>query len=231
MDKKQYLLSICIPTYNRAKYLKDALDNITSDSAFDNRVEIVVSDNASTDETSAVVEMYCNKYSNIKYYKNEKNIKDYNFYLALSRGTGKYLRLFNDTLKFSNKSLESMLYNISISNESEALFFYQDINALGKVDICVKGCGIDSFLDQVSYFTTWIANFGCWKADLETIVSPNRFSDLQLSQVDWFFQIISRKNNYSVFFRDHFISVSPVKKGGYNIFSVFINNYLHILCL
>ena len=229
MDKNKYLLSICIPTYNRAIYLREALDNITSDPAFDDRVEIVVSDNASTDETSAVVEKYCNNYSNVKYYKNEKNIKDYNFYLALSRGSGKYLRLFNDTLRFSNKSLESMLYNISTSDESIPLFFYQDIKALGRTNVCKKGCGIDSFLEQVSYFTTWIANFGCWKTDIEDIVSPNRFSDLQLSQVDWVFQIISRKDNYSVIFDNHFISIPPVKKGGYNIFKVFVNNYLQIL--
>lgn len=229
MIKHQYLLSICIPTYNRAKYLKEALDNITSDPSFDERVEIVVSDNASTDGTYAVVEMYSSKHSNIKYFRNNENIKDYNFYLALSRGTGKYLRLFNDTLRFTNKSLESMLYNISISDESVSLFFYQDIKVLGRIKVCKKGCGIDSFLNQVSYFTTWIVNFGCWKTDLEHIVSPNRFSSLQLSQVDWVFQIVSRKDYYTVIFDNHFNSIVPMKKGGYNIFNVFIKNYLQIL--
>lgn len=229
MDNKRYLLSICIPTYNRAEYLKDALDNITSDPAFDERVEIIVSDNASTDDTTAVVEIFCKKFSNIKYYKNENNIKDYNFYLALSRGSGKYLRLFNDTLRFTNKSLESILNNISNGDESIPLFFFQDIKALGRINVCKKGFGIDSFLEQVSYYTTWIANFGCWKTDLDCITLPNRFSKLQLSQVDWFFQIVSEKNGYSVIFSDHFISVPPKKKGGYNIFNVFINNYLYIL--
>lgn len=223
------LLSLCIPTYNRAKYLKEALDNITSDPAFDERVEIIVSDNASTDETSAVVEIFSKKFSNIKYYKNETNIKDYNFYLAISRGSGKYIRLFNDTLRFSGKSLESMLYNISTSDEGVPLFFYQNIKELDKMNICKKGFNIDSFLEQVSFYTTWIANFGCWKTDIEAIVSPNRFSELKLSQVDWVFQIISKKRCYSVIFDDHFISVAPVKKGGYNIFNVFINNYLYIL--
>lgn len=229
MDKQQYLLSICIPTYNRAKYLKDALDNITSDPAFDNRVEIVISDNASIDDTSAVVETYSNKYSNIKYYKNEKNIKDYNFYLALSRGTGKYVRLFNDTLRFKDKALGLMLHNISVNDESIPLFFYQDIKELGMVNVCKKGCGIDSFQCHVSYFTTWIANFGCWKSDIEQIISPNRFSELQLSQVDWTLQIILNKDSYSVIFNDYFSTVDPKKKAGYNIFNVFVNNYLEIL--
>jgi abequosyltransferase len=45
------LLSICIPTYNRSQYLKQALETYVSNAAFDDEVEIVISDNASTDNT------------------------------------------------------------------------------------------------------------------------------------------------------------------------------------
>lgn len=229
MNKSQPLLSICIPTYNRAGYLKEALDNITHDSAFDERVEIVVSDNDSTDDTSAVVMSFCNRFTNIKYYKNDVNIKDYNFFLALSRGTGRYLRLFNDTLRFANEALGSMLYKISISDESIPLFFYQNIKEIGKENIEIRGADINSFIKNVSYFSTWIANFGCWKTDIESIVSPNRFSELQLSQVDWTFQIITSKDSYSIDFNHYFNPVPSVKKGGYNIFKVFVCNYIFIL--
>ena len=65
MEDKQPLLSICIPTYNRAEYLVGALENIISDPAFDERVEIVISDNASTDDTENVVGYFIKLYSNI----------------------------------------------------------------------------------------------------------------------------------------------------------------------
>lgn len=52
----QPLLSLCIPTCNRAELLEPLLENIARESApFLNRLEIVVSDNASTDHTEAVV--------------------------------------------------------------------------------------------------------------------------------------------------------------------------------
>ncbi|MGD9773990.1 glycosyltransferase family 2 protein [Diaphorobacter sp.] len=52
----QPLLSLCIPTCNRAELLEPLLENIARESApFLDRLEIVVSDNASTDHTEAVV--------------------------------------------------------------------------------------------------------------------------------------------------------------------------------
>ena len=54
------LLSICIPTYNREKYLQDTLESIVSQDIFKNTndVDIVISDNASTDGTRELVEKY-----------------------------------------------------------------------------------------------------------------------------------------------------------------------------
>lgn len=53
-QNKQPLLSICIPTYNRASYLEGAILNIITDNAFGDEVEIIISDNASTDNTEEI---------------------------------------------------------------------------------------------------------------------------------------------------------------------------------
>lgn len=51
------LLSICIPTYNREIYLRECLESIYH-SDLDNRIEIIVSDNFSTDQTLMVLEEF-----------------------------------------------------------------------------------------------------------------------------------------------------------------------------
>lgn len=48
------LLSICIPTFNRAGYLTECLASIQAEGLCDD-IEVVVSDNASTDDTQAVL--------------------------------------------------------------------------------------------------------------------------------------------------------------------------------
>jgi len=71
------LLSICIPTYNRARYLKECMNSIVcqfADEDIYRQVEIVISDNASEDNTSELVKEYQEKYHNIKYFKNKENL-------------------------------------------------------------------------------------------------------------------------------------------------------------
>jgi len=85
------LVSIGIPVYNGAKYLKETLDSILSQTFTD--FEVIVSDNASTDSTREIVESYAAKDSRIRYYRNAENIgaaPNYNRTFELSRG--KYFR-------------------------------------------------------------------------------------------------------------------------------------------
>ena len=111
------LLSICIPTYNRSSYLEKTLDSIINQNGFDNRVEIIISDNCSTDDTRDLCLKYSEKFHNIKYFCNDSNIADRNFALALSRGTGILRKLINDTLLFNGFTLEYFLELIDKENE------------------------------------------------------------------------------------------------------------------
>ena len=78
---KKPILSVCIPTYNRAEYLKLTIESIISQKEFlDEDVELVICDNASDDNTDEVVLQYSKKYRNIIYVKNEKNINNDNFF-------------------------------------------------------------------------------------------------------------------------------------------------------
>ena len=52
------LLSICIPTYNRASYLNVCLDRVVEQITIDMPVEVIVSDNCSTDHTLEVASKY-----------------------------------------------------------------------------------------------------------------------------------------------------------------------------
>lgn len=224
---EQPLLSICIPTYNRANILKESLDAIILDDAFDSRVEIIISDNASLDNTQSVGKKYAKEYKNILYFRNSENLKDENFYLALSHANGRYIRLFNDTLRFKPKALSSMLSIIESSDDNYGLFFFQNNHLCsGKT---YRVIGVNKFLDYASFSVTWIANWGCWSKDLRTISNPNKYAYFQLSQVDWFLRLACRNNRIDICFADWFDSVIPNKKGGYNIFIVFVENYFSIL--
>jgi glycosyltransferase involved in cell wall biosynthesis len=62
--------SIFIPTYNGADFLKQTLNSIFNQSF--NNYEIIICDDASTDNTAEVIKSFNNPH--IKYYRNEKNL-------------------------------------------------------------------------------------------------------------------------------------------------------------
>ena len=82
-------LSICIPTYNRAAFLGYALDSIIAQAT--DEVEIVVSDNASTDGTEALVRDYQSRFPRIRYHRNPENLgADRNFLKVVEIAQGEY---------------------------------------------------------------------------------------------------------------------------------------------
>lgn len=67
-------LSICIPTYNRLKYLKELLPGLIAqiDAAQEGAVELVVSDNVSTDGTADYLKAIKRDY--FRFWTNESNV-------------------------------------------------------------------------------------------------------------------------------------------------------------
>lgn len=84
-----YLLSICIPTYNRADMLRHTIDSILGQGV--DGVEIVVSDNASTDGTDALMQELAQRHPQIRYVRSATNVgADRNFLKAVELAAGRY---------------------------------------------------------------------------------------------------------------------------------------------
>ncbi len=83
-------ISICIPTYNRAEFLPDLLDSISVQA--DDDIEVVISDNASTDDTEAVIDIYRPRIRNLVYSRAPENQgHDRNYLRAASMAGNRYL--------------------------------------------------------------------------------------------------------------------------------------------
>jgi abequosyltransferase len=88
-------LSICIPSFNRAAFIGQTLDSIISQATAD--CEIVISDNASTDDTQKVVQEYASRFDRIRYIKHDTNMGfDRNCDCAVEAARGEYCWLFAD---------------------------------------------------------------------------------------------------------------------------------------
>ena len=93
-------LSFCIPTYNRANFLKDTLESIISQAT--EEIEIVIVDGASTDNTSEIVALFQKQFSNILYHKGIQNMgvdRDMATSVELARGEYCWLMSSDDLVK------------------------------------------------------------------------------------------------------------------------------------
>jgi len=83
------LLSICIPTYNRAGFLRECLSSINPEE-LDGNVEVVVSDNASTDDTLTVLKTFQATHP-LRYIVQPENLgPDRNFDAVVAEANGEY---------------------------------------------------------------------------------------------------------------------------------------------
>jgi glycosyltransferase involved in cell wall biosynthesis len=81
------LVSLGLPVYNGEKYLRRAIDSLLAQD-YEN-LELIISDNASTDRTVEICQEYQLKDRRVHYYRNEKNMGgawNFNRVLELARG-------------------------------------------------------------------------------------------------------------------------------------------------
>lgn len=82
-------VSVGMPVYNGGQYLRSALESALSQSFRD--IELIISDNASTDNTESICREYAAKDARIKYVRQSVNIGPYaNFKFVLDEAKGEY---------------------------------------------------------------------------------------------------------------------------------------------
>lgn len=112
------VLSILLPTYNRSKDLNKNLKNISDQiRSLDlyNKVEIIISNNCSTDDTAIVCSKYIesNRDIRIQYYLQEKNLGiELNSIFTLSKSTAEYILFLGDDDFFSIEYLYCVMDTI-----------------------------------------------------------------------------------------------------------------------
>lgn len=109
---KDIILSVCIPTYNRRYFLEEAVESVLK--IYRPGMEILISDNCSSDETQNYCRNMKEKYPFIRYNRNEKNIgPDGNFLWLLKNARGKYVQILSDDDTVDCNDIDAFLEYLS----------------------------------------------------------------------------------------------------------------------
>lgn len=119
--ENEILLSIAIPTWNRAGSLQKLLENILSQVKELGGVEVCISDNNSTDNTGEVVAGFNKKYpALINYNKNKENVGfDKNMLLVIEMSKGDFIWTLGDDDSIVENGLKEIIGFFKKNNKKD----------------------------------------------------------------------------------------------------------------
>lgn len=228
----QPMLSVCIPTYNRAEALFVALKSIVDQAAFKetSAIELVISDNASNDNTVEICRYFQQQFPlKIKFTTQVKNIgstKNHEF--VLRNASGAFRKLHNDNLVIRDGGLAEMIKVVDATQtDRPTLFFLNGSKSVADAVTVVNT--VDQFIAYSSYHCTWIGGYGLWDSQLQRIDDLNRYAELQIPHTDVLLRCVRESTRTILINLPLFALLDIGPKKGYNIAEVFGKNYLFLL--
>ena len=159
------LVSICIPTYNGEKYLKECLDSVLAQSY--KSFEIIIVDDCSNDKTIDISSSYLEQDDRIRLYTNEINlglVENWNKCISLAKGEWIKFVFQDDTISFN--CIETM------------------VNTVEEADVLIA-CKRTFLLDEkaseetVSYYENEVITFEKLNIPAQTVfISPDQISNM-----------------------------------------------------
>jgi glycosyltransferase involved in cell wall biosynthesis len=229
MDK-QPILSICIPTWNRAKILSASLDCFREQlvSVNSSEVELFVSDNCSDDDTPHVVQSFIDQGLPITYNRNPENLgAARNFIKCMQWASGKYIWLLGDDDLLKPGAIAYILD--LIRNGDYGLVHLSILRNKLCLPEVQEYDDRDEFLKTVSYWITFMSGCIFLKESVSLVENCERFIPTHLLQMPFYIMSSSlRKKNLVV--RKTLIDdgLDSNSNGGYNFYQVFVESYLSI---
>lgn len=231
------ILTIAISTYNRCIFLKECLNSILPQIRDD--VNIIVSDNASTDNTQAMMAEYSSN-PFITYYRKESNTgMDGNFLNCLNKADGKYIHLMSDDDIMLPGTVNAIIECIDQDNPDLI-----HLNSCGFNGIFsgVENCGNARFVLTHNFITKdkniFLNKVGIYLTFLSSIVLKNELVK-QILNIEQFLgtfflqshvALLTTKGDKSLAILNHnSIAARGGNTGGYNLYKIWVEEYKKLL--
>jgi abequosyltransferase len=234
MQDDQPLLTIAIPTYNRSRFLTELLDILKPQMTKAFSIELIISDNASTDDTQVILEEFSKSGLAFRYIRNKSNLgADRNVLQCFEEARGKYVWIFGDddiilpgALKKIIRLLSQQDYDLIYVRPYEFLNDYK----IGRRDdpanhkaLVVNDARL--FAEMVGVMFTFISGMIVNKQRFDEIPHPScsKSCGTQLNHLSWIFPILASFRK-GLFIFDKLVAGRGGNSGNYNLCEVFGKN-------
>jgi abequosyltransferase len=234
-----YLLTIAVPTYNRAAYLDLCLSQVCSQlKAHEELIEVLVSDNCSTDTTDEVIRKYIALGYPITYLKNTENIgPDRNFEQCYRKAKGKYELIMGDDDVLLDGALDTLLpilagddYGIIFLNSYGFTNDFIRDRPAGRPAGYTVYTDTLAFVKKAAHFLTFTSANIFNRTLVEEPTDWGPFFDSNLVQLAWTFSALFNGKQH-VYVSEYLLAARLYNSGGYGVCQVFGYNFNRVFDL
>ncbi len=130
MNREKGLVSICIPTHNCSNYIAETLESVLNQTY--QKIEIIITDNASTDDTVQIIKKY--KDDRIKLYENETDLGMVNNWNeGVQKASGEFIKLLCSDDLLSSDAIEKQVNALTQTNAVCSIGNTYVVNSKGNV--------------------------------------------------------------------------------------------------
>jgi len=232
------ILTIGIPTYNRASDLDKCLSSLLNQvQEFEEYIEIFISDNNSEDQTSEIVQKYVSSGFKINLFRQKQNVgMDKNFATLYEKCQTKYLWLFSDDDILLPDGLNKIMHILK-HKEAGVLYlnnyWYDKQIDFSKIEInepikYVEYNDSIKFVERVNYWFTFLTGNIINKDIIKDKIDIYEFDQTYLLQLSWVIPAVFQGIS-SFVIENTVLACKANNTGGYKLYKVFGKNFNYVM--
>src|SRR5262245_12848096 len=206
-------VSICLPVYNGARYLGQAIESALAQTYAD--FELLIANDCSTDESFAIADSFAKRDKRVKAWTNDRNLGHYpNYNACIERATGRYIKLFaqDDILhpQFLARILQVFEKNANVSLAATTRLWIdadgKPIPATSEMDVKLSKLydqdkmvpGAEAITETLKEATNWIGEPSNQMFRAEFIDGGFDTSFNQIGDLEYNYRLLERGDYYYI---------------------------------
>lgn len=234
------LLTIAVPTFNRSEQLKLLLHTLGEELlGHEAHVELLISDNASTDCTPDIIQKFTEAYPSVKTIRHTTNVgMDANFCGCFEQATGRFFWMLGDD-DLPKTGMLRQIVNLLEREDTDILYLNSEwmphiTSANDGEPVTALISKVLSRVDFARQVNVWVTFISGMVINLERLhelcpeLNLHRFTGTSLVQLGWILPLLMTGNRFRIV-QQRCILATSGNTGGYKLFAVFGTNFPAIL--
>ena len=226
MGNNNIVLSLCIPTNGMTEWVIPLLESIYDQNCNEDLFEVIITNNGENKDFYKDIERFVLKHKNI-IYKKTNSLLFQNQIDCFRLASGQLVKFLNHRDILEKGSINKIINTIENNKVDKPIIYF--LNNQKRINRENEILDFDSFMYELSYYSTWSGGTTFWNDDIDLLLSKREY-DKYFPHIDIVFAF---ENNRKYLIINDVLShqkpIDETKKGRYDLFDAFANHFIEII--